>query len=644
MYKNALALTYVSFGCPVIATKNNGSIEQLGDAAALIDPNDSEEFLTTVEKIIMKFILILLYFLREEIKLNFRRLIIIYAFIRDFSIFRYFIYLFNNSFIPCRDKIFRSYISKNIQKSKFRREVINANANKYVLITNQFNHVGYISAEILVGKNLMEIFNSNGIALLNNYNLKNIILYKSFGIKEIIILGNSNIITRLMYFIKAYLIIRSFKNMDDFLKFNINNVEIGKAVYDHYLRFSGIGTTNEFKRQFYTNLSKSLLVYYQINKYLKKYNIIASVQSEKQFIPGSIIFQSALINGINVYSRVGPHNQFTVKKYSNINERYTHRSRFSKKLIDLVANNKSKEAIEIGSEIIKKRFGGVSGYQAHKEYYGLPDFTKGKKIRKNDKKNISKEDLCKRLGWSPDLSIGVIFSSDLTDGVFDGRWALFRDRLTWLRESLHEIKKNNNMNWLVKPHPNDENNNVITSTLSEFEKICSNHDHVKIFPDNIAIDSIPKIIDVAVTQCGTVSSEYPCFGIPTILAGETDCSGFDYTIEPQSKKEYFFQLQNAKKLEKLNNQQIELAKTFIFVKCYLAPIPINLPKDNVVEYIDERIFWTEMIKILDQYKHEEDLLVNMMKNQVKNNDMHTMDYRIIKKIGLEKALTKLSEE
>ena len=66
MYKNALALSYVSFGgpenlppleafsvgCPVIATKNDGSMEQLGDAAVLIDPNDSEEFLTTVEKII----------------------------------------------------------------------------------------------------------------------------------------------------------------------------------------------------------------------------------------------------------------------------------------------------------------------------------------------------------------------------------------------------------------------------------------------------------------------------------------------------------------------------------------------------------------------------------------------------------------
>ena len=51
--------------------------------------------------------------------------------------------------------------------------------------------------------------------------------------------------------------------------------------------------------------------------------------------------------------------------------------------------------------------------------------------------------------WSPDSSIGVIFSSDLTDGVFDGTWALFRDRLTWLRESLYEIKKETlTLSWL----------------------------------------------------------------------------------------------------------------------------------------------------------------------------------------------------
>ena len=117
-----------------------------------------------------------------------------------------------------------------------------------------------------------------------------------------------------------------------------------------------------------------------------------------------------------------------------------------------------------------------------------------------------------------------------------------------------------------------------------------------------------------------------------------------YTIEPQSKEEYFFQLQNAIKLEKLNNHQIELAKTYIFVQYYLTRVPTNMLESRETQNIDERIFWTGMIKILDQYKHEEDLLVNMMKNQVKNNDMHTMDYRMIKKINLENALTKLSEE
>ena len=91
-------------------------------------------------------------------------------------------------------------------------------------------------------------------------------------------------------------------------------------------------------------------------------------------------------------------------------------------------------------------------------------------------------------------------------------------------------------------------------------------------------------------------------------------------------------------------KSIELAKTYIFVQYYLTRVPANIMESSKTKYIDEKIFWTEMIKILDQYKHEEDLLLNMMKNQVKNNDMHTMDYRIIKKINLEKALTKLSEE
>jgi hypothetical protein len=51
-----------------------------------------------------------------------------------------------------------------------------------------------------------------------------------------------------------------------------------------------------------------------------------------------------------------------------------------------------------------------------------------------------------------------------------------------------------------------------------------------------------------------------------------------------------------------------------------------------------------MIKLLDQYKYEEDLLIKMMKIQAKNNDRHTIDYRMIEKTNLDNSLTKLSKD
>ena len=201
----------------------------------------------------------------------------------------------------------------------------------------------------------------------------------------------------------------------------------------------------------------------------------------------------------------------------------------------------------------------------------------------------------------------------------------------WLRETLSEIKKINNVNWLVKPHPNDEINKVITSTISEVEKICSNCNHIKLFPDDIAMGSIPKFINAAATIQGTAGIEYPCFGIPTFITAEATISGLGYTIEPQSKGEYFFQLQNIKKLKKLNNQQIELAKIYLFIFYKLTAIPVNLIAPMESSIIDEKRFWTLMTKLLNEYNFEEDLLLKMMKIQEANNDMHTIDYRILEK-------------
>ena len=154
----------------------------------------------------------------------------------------------------------------------------------------------------------------------------------------------------------------------------------------------------------------------------------------------------------------------------------------------------------------------------------FPIMKEEKKFKKIEKKDFTKEKLCKRLGWKTNDPIAVIFATDLTDGVFSSStWTVFRDRLTWLRETLYEIKKITNVNWLVKPHPNDEIYGVVTSTINEYENICLNLDHIKIFPEDVTKRSITKFIDAALTLNCSAAYEYPCFGIPTIVPKRVGC-------------------------------------------------------------------------------------------------------------------------
>ena len=281
------------------------------------------------------FFLIVLNFIINEIKLTKKRLIFLRNFVKHYSISKFFLYCLNNSIIPARDENFKDYILQNIKKWKFNQKINNNEKKKYVLVTNMIHHPGYVISEIIIGKNLVNILRADeAIALLNAHDLGSKIIFKSFGFKKFIYLNGSNFYIRLKYFIKAYYIIKSCKNIDDFLKLNLNKIELGKAVYDNWIRYTGMGTTNEIKTDFYLGLSKALLIYDQINKYLKQYNFIASVQAEKQFIPASIVYQSTLINSINVYSRNGAGKSFSVRKYKDYDEKYKSRWKYSKKLFN----------------------------------------------------------------------------------------------------------------------------------------------------------------------------------------------------------------------------------------------------------------------------------------------------------------------
>ena len=330
-------------------------------------------------------LIVMLFFFREEIIITINKIKFLYYFVREYSILRFLCYLIDKSVIPIRDKIFRNYILKNSQKWKFKKESTNKNTDKYILITSLVNHSGYRASEIVIGKNLIEMFECEGFGLLRKYDLKSKLIFESFGIKKFIFLNDLNFFMRIKYFLKAYSIIKSCKTMDDFIKFSLNDVKMGEAVYDNFLRFTGIGTINHFNHKMYFFLSEALSTYYQIKKIFDKFKFVASVQSERQFIPGSIIYQACLTNGINVYSRSGYSNTFSVRKYSDTREMWKCRERYSKKLYDEISNSIKKKAVEIGGTNIEKRFKGIPENDVFHEYFELQNFMKKKNMKKKKK-------------------------------------------------------------------------------------------------------------------------------------------------------------------------------------------------------------------------------------------------------------------
>ena len=75
---------------------------------------------------------------------------------------------------------------------------------------------------------------------------------------------------------------------------------------------------------------------------------------------------------------------------------------------------------------------------------------------------------------------------------------------------------------------------------------------------------------------------------------------------------------------------MDQAKIYAFIYSDLTRININLLTPSDPGPMNDKNFWSKMIKLVDNYKEEEDSLKKMMKIQEKNNDRHTINYNLLK--------------
>jgi hypothetical protein len=150
------------------------------------------------------------------------------------------------------------------------------------------------------------------------------------------------------------------------------------------------------------------------------------------------------------------------------------------------------------------------------------------------------------------------------------------------------------------------------------------------------VQTIIKYIKCAITSHGSAGYQYPMFGVPTIICGDTFYYNNDYNIKPKSKKEYFNLLINIKKEKKINKEKINKAKIFYYA--FNKITKINLPTiyfSDITMKFNKKIFWEESYKLLKKNYKRNMHFYNLIKRQLDNNN-ENLNYNFVN-IGNDKT-------
>ena len=514
--------------------------------------------------------------------------------------------------------------------------LIHSNAsNGKILITTFVNVYDYLKYEYLIGIQLSKIKKENIIILLSNKDINSLDFFKKLGVSKFIYFNDGNFLSRTFNLIKSYKILKNINCIEDFINFTYQDLPVGKMIYTHHCRFSGIPTSSFIRPEYFILLSNILIYKKQFEKIVNKYNISNIIESEPQFIPGSVITAVALKKNIYVLSRVGGNNKISVRRINQISLFYENRWKFNKKIFEEIKLKAKDYAIEKGKKIITNRFLEIDNVdkEIDQESVMLDSSKKISLINDYDKNKI-----CKMFNWEYQKPIGIILANDLTDGLFPGKWGVYRDNYIWLKKTIQEASYNKEMNWLVKPHPNEIKNKVTLTTRNLF-KHKKYDKNIVLFPKNYSIKNLPKIVDLVVSNHGSAGYEYPALGIPAITSGETIYSDLNISYEAKNEINYFKYLKNAHEIKKLKSSTIENALIFIFIYSIFTKIDYKFVNPDYLAKNESETFWQDLKSINDNLKTDlddlDDVFLKSFEYQISNNLKHTFDINLSKKLNLD---------
>jgi hypothetical protein len=303
-------------------------------------------------------------------------------------------------------------------------------------------------------------------------------------------------------------------------------------------------------------LFKSIRSVLAMKAFLKQYPVSKMLVRDSGYIPNGGIFETAMTQGVDcVVHEFGQELGTWVFKRHDLRNRNEHYFSLSDKTWNQLKNQPWEQLMqdELDSEMTER-------YK--------PDSMSDTRRLQHGKKHYTPEQIMEKLGLDPQKKTGVLFSHVPWDATFFYGSCIFGDYERWLFETVKFlINHGGNMNWIIKLHPynafklqreeKDEESEL--RLLRPLFPLPNNMVIMKADTD-INTQSLFPIIDYVITVNGTVGMEFPCFGIPSVVAGTGRYDGRGFTYDNDTVEGYFEFLKKLHEIPPLSEEQTILAK------------------------------------------------------------------------------------
>jgi hypothetical protein len=480
-------------------------------------------------------------------------------------------------------KKFSKYNNKD-SKKRVLIDILGAEVPNYIyvmiLFTRAFNKLGY-KIDYQVGNN------TNLINLYKFNSYKMYIPKKKYILKYFFQICFLNIKNLYKYF-----------NMKSIFDLYINDIYVGDLIYDEFNRQQAQPSIQKISLKYLIKINEAYFYYCYYNDLFKNNDYEYTFLNHNCYIRNGLIGRVANKRGSKTLLLTATDHDVLLRKLYEENE-FKFYSILNKKIFQDTLNKKElvDKASSYFDSIMNQTLvtNDADNFKKSRTDTNEESLSILKKYKENGKKIV------------------VISTHVLIDNIVgaDGRKQIYRDIKIWLEETLKLCDKNENIIAFLKPHPREYAFDYQPKIMDIYNSLDLKN--IKIWPDDVDMKDNYNLIDTILTIRGSVSLEFPCFGIPVILAGKDHAgsSGLDTVIEVDTVKEYEEIIANIHTIERLSVEKQNEAKMVYYM--YYNSLFYKLD-DSI--YLSKTDFYKPEYLSLDKKELPSDIFFDDIQNKI----------------------------